>query len=84
MARAASRTVMGLQQHCAERRGKRERVDCREEHGYGDGDGELTKQLAGNAGDERHRDEHRQQYQRDRDDGRGNLRHGALRRGGGG
>ena len=50
----------------------------RKQHGHRHGDGKLAKQLAGYAWNEGYRDEDGQQHQRDRDDRRGDLRHGAL------
>ena len=52
------------QEHAAQRRRQRQRVDRRDQHRHADGDGELAEQLAGHAGDEGDRHEHRKQHQR--------------------
>ena len=57
-----------LQQHRAERRRERERVDRRDQHGGGDGDGELAEQLARDAGQEGDRHEDRKQHHGDGED----------------
>ena len=59
----------------AKRGRQRQRVQCRYQHGNADGDGELAKQLAGNAGNEGDRHENRKEHQPDRDDRTGDLVH---------
>ena len=71
---------LGLQEHGAERRRQRQRVDRRDHHRHRDRDRELPEQLARDAGNEGDRHEHREQHQRDGDDRRGDLAHGAPRR----
>ena len=70
---AAPRSVMRFQQHAAQRRRQRQRVDRRQQHRNRDRDGELAEQFAGDTRNERDRHEHRQQHQRDGDDRRGDL-----------
>ena len=69
----APRSVPGLQEHGAEGRRERERVDGRDQHRHRDGDRELAEELASNARDEADRHEHGEQHQRDGDDRRGDL-----------
>ena len=71
---------MRLEQNRAERGRERQGVDRGDEHRHRHGDGELAEQLAGDARQERDRDEHRQQHKRDGDDRSGDLAHGTLRR----
>ena len=69
-----------LQQHRAERRRERERVDRRDQHGGGDGDGELAEQLARDAGQEGDRHKDRKQHHGDGEDRPGDLGHRLARR----
>src|SRR5580704_16696753 len=68
------------QEQRAERGRQRQRIDRRDQHRSADRDGELAEQGAGDAGNEGDRHEHREQHQRDGDDGRGDLRHGPFGR----
>ena len=77
---AAARPLMGAQQHAAERRRERERIDCGEKHCHCDCYRELPEQFAGNARYERNRHKHRKQHQCDRNDRCGDFRHCTLGR----
>ena len=68
------------QPHGGLRRLERHRVDGGEERGRGDHQGELGVDAAGQAGQERGRQEHRHQHQRDADDRSPEHVHGADRR----
>ena len=57
---------------------ERERVERRDQHRDGNGDRELLIQAAGDAGNERGRNEDRGKDQRDRDDGSAHLFHSLL------
>ena len=70
--------VVVLEQHGAQRRGKRQRIERRNHRRDRDGDGELLVELAGQAADERRRHEHRAQHQRRGDDRAGHFAHRAL------
>ena len=74
--RAPHRPVGGLEQHRRERRRERERAEGRQQHRDGDGQGELLVHLAGEAAQERDRDEHGREDEGDADDRRRHLLHG--------
>ena len=66
---------MRLEQHRAQGRRQRQRHDQRDDRGAGDGQRELPVELAGDAGDERRRNEHRDKHQRDGDQRRADFVH---------
>ena len=63
------------QQQRGERRAQRERVECRDQHRDRDRDRELLVHPTGDPGDERGRDEHGGEDERDRHDRAGHLLH---------
>ena len=71
--------VVAEQQRREDRR-QRERVEQRDADRTGDAQRELLVELPGRAGERRDGDEHRQQHQRARDDGAGDLSSGGGRR----
>ncbi len=78
------RRMVILQQLRRQRWRQRQRVDGGDHRGNGDGDRELLIELAGDAGEKRHRHEHGAEHQRDSDNRPGNFAHrlmgGRLRR----
>ena len=70
---------MGFEEHGAECGRQRQRVDGRNHHRDRNGNRELAEKLTGNARNERHRDEHRQQHQRNGDNRCRDLAHGKPR-----
>ena len=76
--------MLALQQQRAQGRRERERDDAGQRDRDGHGDGELLIELAGDAAEERDRNEHRTEHQHDGHDGTGDLAHrfdgGFLRR----
>ena len=67
-----------LEQHRAQRRWERQRVECGNNRRDRDGDGELFVELAGETADKRRRHKHRAEHQRRRDDRAGDFAHGAF------
>ena len=63
------------QQQTRERRAERERIERGEHHGNGDGQSELLIKSPGDARNERRRDEHRSQHQRNPHNWSGELFH---------
>ena len=70
--------VLGLDEQGGQGRRERQGDDAGEDHGYGDGDGELLVERTGDAAEEGHRQEHGIQHQYDSDDGAAHLVHGPL------
>ncbi len=68
------------EQQRRERRGEGERAEGRERDRGGDGERELPVDRAGGAGEERDRDEHRDEHDRDRDHRARDLLHALPRR----
>ena len=79
----AARLAAMAQDQRAQRGRQRQGVDGRDHHRHRHRDRELAVELAGDAGDEGRRDEHREQHQGDGDDRRGDLAHRLLGRLGG-
>ena len=75
---SSARFVLGLQQQRGKRRGKRERVERRDQHRDRDGYGELLIKPAGDAGNERGGNEDRGEDQRDRHHRAAHLFHRLL------
>ena len=71
---------MRLEQERAERGAQCQRHDQRDHRRRGDGDGELTEELAEDAGQEGRGNEHRRQNERDGDQRAADLLHGAIGR----
>ena len=67
-----------FEQHRAECRAQGQRVECRDQHRHRHGHRELAEQLAADAWNEGHRDEHGEQDERDGEDRPGDLRHRLL------
>ncbi|MNF25982.1 hypothetical protein D3C84_66080 [compost metagenome] len=74
------RRVMALEQYRGQRRRQGQGVEGRDHRGNRDGQGELFVELAGQAGNERRRNEYRTQHQRRGDDRAGYLAHGFFGR----
>ena len=70
---------LGPEEQRAERRAQREGGQSRDEDRGRDGEGEVPVELAGDAPQEGHGDEHRREDERDRDDRALHLVHGAER-----
>ena len=79
-ARACLVRIVRLEQQRAQRRAKRQRHEAGDHRRGGDGHGELAEELAGNAGQEGRRHEHRAQRQRDRHQRAADLIHRPMRR----
>ena len=67
---------MRLEQQRRQRRAQRKRAKCRKQHRHRDGQRELLVNLAADAADECHRNEHRRQNERNRDHRGRHFRHG--------